>query len=175
MKNFPYSGLIHIRDLDYNTFGLSHNGGTTFVFDIVSSGVSRFHFLLSAACCSPNDNFSRKIGRTIATGRMDAFCSTMEFTSAKQVEHVPYVFEDFFAAYPLETVVGEENISAIEDAISQTDDGVLYIKESDFPLVQNLLEGFFPEVLYSLYGQEFYIFRLANSFIASPVIEQEEE
>lgn len=168
MKNFPYSGLVHVRTMD-DLGGVAANGGITFVYDIVETAKDGFYFLLSAACCSDKDNFNRKIGRSIATGRMDMFSSLLKFDAPKKVSGVPSVFEDFFAAYPLIDVVGDHNIRAAEDAIVRTEDGVIYIREKNFALVDNLIDGFFIEVLYSLYGDEFEIVRLGSNFIAVPM------
>jgi hypothetical protein len=75
----------HVRNvLDDGT--VSNMGGCTFAYKEVDGGIR-----VSAALCSNKDNFNRKIGRTIAAGRLH---------SETQSVVVPISWEKFINVLP---------------------------------------------------------------------------
>ena len=54
--------FFYIRDVSHQT---------TVAYKIVHHTQNRISILYAAAFCSPKDQFTKKLGRTIATGRLD--------------------------------------------------------------------------------------------------------
>lgn len=156
MKNFPYTGLLHVRALDYNNFGPSSNGGITIVYDFEREEDGKLNLLLAFSVCSPKDNFSRRSGRVRATDRMNAM-------------HEGKADPLFTSKVDLSRIAPPEHLELLKQHMKSTDNGVLYVKEQDFPFMTIMVDVIASGYLSNMCGEDVEIIRVANNFIVVPV------
>lgn len=87
--------VFHFRDVDF-AGKVTNTGGATFAF--VQNGDS---WLYSVARCSWRDNFSKKIGRDIAIGRLEKGCKVHEYGKDNpRYEDVARLYEYRYSEFP---------------------------------------------------------------------------
>ncbi len=117
------SGVMHVRPISLDNGAIHNKGGLSIAYSVRENGDVR----MGVAVCSSEDNFNRRLGRTIATSRL---------MSSKDQDLVTTI-EASVLEFLAQEVLGDDRKIKPERA----DSGEYFVPRSVFPLTTVLLHG----------------------------------